>query len=181
MKRSKLFFIAFISLSIASISSVNAEVKVTTKKKTPPKVNMSGALGKNLNVDGTPQTAAPGTKNNIFYNATVGKKIVEPPKPTPTPLPTPPPEGGTGMVNRAAVQKNQTKESYISSGMKLLNENNLDGAMSEFRKAQSLSNDKVVQRWIQVIDTKKKIAQVNKTIADMAEKEKLSAASDRRF
>ncbi len=170
MKRNKLFLIILVSLSFYPSTAVNAlEVKVTNKtdnkKKKPKKVDM---LGKNLNVEEEKKPyVEPGASGNIFYNATIAKKA--PPPATPVATPTPPPvaESGNGIVNRATVQRNQTKESYISNGMRLLDEDNFDAAMSEFKKAQSIYNDPLIQRWIEITVNKKKIAQVNKIIADM--------------
>lgn len=154
-------------ISINMFNPVYSETKVKVNKTN--KVNMSGALGKNLNVDGAP-TPSPAS-GNIFYNATVGKKSKEPEAPAPTPVITiEPVQIGTGSVDRAVVQRNRTKETYISSGMTLLNNDDLDGALSEFRKAQSVSNDNVVQRWIQVINNKKKIKEVNRIIDSMNDK-----------
>lgn len=167
MKKSRLLLIALISINIFNPVYSQTDTKVKVKKTN--KINMSGALGKNLNVDGAP-TPAPAS-GNIFYNATVGKKAKEPEAPAPTPVPTiEPVQIGTGSVDRAVVQRNQTKESYISSGMTLLTKDDLDGALNEFRKAQSVSNDNVVQRWIQVINNKKRIKEVNRIIESMNDK-----------
>lgn len=164
MTKSKLLLTAIISLSVSFAGIANAENKVNKG------VNMSGALGKNLDVE-NPNKKVEKKSGNIFYNATVGKKQAEAaPKVVQPVAVVIPGGGGSGIINKDVVRKNQSKEHFISNGMKYLGEEDLSNALSEFRKAQSVSNDSVIQRWIHVVNTKIKIKQVNKKIEEMGEK-----------
>lgn len=155
MKKVSLFLVALMSLNVFLVD--HAEAK---KSKTKVLARMAGqTLGDDI---------APAKKsNNIFYDNTIGKKAPAPEAPKATPVPTPMPEAGTGSVNKDIVKKNQSKEAHMSMGMVYLGKDDLDGAMGEFKKAQAVMNDQVVQRWIKVVNTKKRIKEVNKIIDNM--------------
>lgn len=158
MSKSKLLLVAIISLNVSFAGVANAQ-------------NKAGAamLGTNLDVEN--QKTAPKKSNNVFYDSTLGKKKDAPAPKVVQPVAVMVPGGpGIGSVNKDTVRRNQSKEHFISTGMKYLGEDNLSNALSEFRKAQAISNDPVVQRWIHVINTKIKIKQVNKQIEAMNEK-----------
>jgi hypothetical protein len=161
MKKSSLFFVALISFNLSLTDTASAKNKV---KKT---VAISGALlGKNLDVEKSKPVKQKPVSGNIFYDSTLGKK----PAPVATPVPTPVPVivgAGTGSINKESVRRNQSKETHMSMGMKYLGDNDLNGALGEFKKAQSFSDDTVVKRWIHIVNNKKKIEELNKKIDEI--------------
>jgi hypothetical protein len=64
-------------------------------------------------------------------------------------------------VNINMVKKNQSKEEFLATGILYLSSNDYSKALDSFKKAQAISNDIVVQRWVDVTNNKIKIKSVN--------------------
>lgn len=163
MKKFSIFAMTLLFTTTFS-SGVFAAPKKSTSKGNP-KVNMSSALGKNLDVENPSTQKKSEGSGNIFYDATLGKK--QAPSSVPTATPTPPPVDtamGSGILNMAEVQKNQQKEEHIAKGKVLFVDTQYQKALDEFKNAQSISNDYLTQRWVAVANNRIKIQELNKKI-----------------
>jgi hypothetical protein len=65
------------------------------------------------------------------------------------------------------VKKNQTKEDLLATGILYLSSNDLSKALDSFKKAQAISNDHVIQRWVDVVANKIKIKTINSQLEDV--------------
>lgn len=157
MKKSGVFIIAI-------LTSLSLSVAVSAKSK---KVGLVKSFGNAVN-NSVKSGVSKNVKGGIYGKSSLDQATDKPaPKTAPTAAP-PVKEVSTGTpVDVGMVRKNQSKEEFLASGILYLNTNEYNKALDSFKKAQAISNDIIIQRWVDVANNKIKIKSVNSMLENV--------------
>lgn len=163
MKKSVVF-------TLAILISVSIQLSGDAKKK---RTGLVVSFGNTVN-----NKVKRGVSKNVkggFYGKSTLDQAEEAPKGSPTPTPSPSPSSLTTgePLNPSLIRKNQNKEDNVASGILLFNSDKYEKAAGEFKKAQSIGNDPIVQRWLDVTNNRQKIKEIESLIDEYNATEKL--------
>ncbi len=140
--------LAIVLLILASLTTdADAKRKKGSLFKSTAKVSTGAALGR---MTGSGAAAAP-------------TEAAAPVAPVPVASAIPAVITSGAPVDKAFVKKNQSKEDHIASGILFLANDDYSKALGEFKKAQALGKDPILQRWLDIAVNKQKIKDLGLT------------------